>query len=99
MLMHQFREFGDRSVWTDPIDSLVHHVFDFHDPPPLLDLAHSVKSNPGSLDALDYTTGSSPTPAADETSYYKGTRRGAKANHQAIQPQAIGVQSRLTVHS
>src|SRR5215510_9469967 len=38
MLAHQFREFGDRSVWTDPIDSLVHHVFDFHDRPPLLDL-------------------------------------------------------------
>jgi hypothetical protein len=56
MLTHQFREFADRSVWTNPIDSFVHHVFDFHDPPPLLDFAHSVKSNPGSLDASDYTT-------------------------------------------
>jgi hypothetical protein len=41
---------------SNPIDSFVHHVFDFHDPPPLLDFAHSVKSNPGSLDASDYTT-------------------------------------------
>src|SRR5262245_41066808 len=56
MLTHQFCEFGNRGVRTNPIDSLAHHVFDFHDPPPLLDFAHSVKSNPGSLDASDYTT-------------------------------------------
>src|SRR5262245_15472164 len=30
MLAHQFRELGDRSVWTDPVDTLVHRVFDFH---------------------------------------------------------------------
>jgi hypothetical protein len=30
MLTHQFCEFGERSVRADPVDSLVHHVFDFH---------------------------------------------------------------------
>src|SRR6266446_7875998 len=28
MLTHQFREFGDRRVWTNPVDALVHCVFD-----------------------------------------------------------------------
>jgi hypothetical protein len=37
MLTHQFREFGHWSVWTDPVDSFVHHVFDFHDGLPLDD--------------------------------------------------------------
>src|SRR5580704_17884562 len=30
MLTHQFREFSDRGVRTDPIDALVHRFFDFH---------------------------------------------------------------------
>src|SRR6266850_963404 len=34
---HQFREFGDRGVGADPVDTLVHHVFDFHGGPPLLE--------------------------------------------------------------
>src|SRR6266566_10164041 len=37
MLTHQFSEFGDRGVRTDPVDALVHRVFDFHGGPPLLD--------------------------------------------------------------
>src|SRR6266576_6922597 len=37
MLPHQFREFGDGSVGADPVDTLVHHVFDFHGRPPLLE--------------------------------------------------------------
>src|SRR6266568_3996603 len=31
---HQFREFGDGGVGADPVDTLVHHVFDFHGGPP-----------------------------------------------------------------
>src|ERR1700680_4197146 len=34
---HQFREFGDRGVGADPVDTLMHHVFDFHGGPPLLE--------------------------------------------------------------
>src|SRR5260370_36011055 len=30
MLAHQFREFDNRGVRTDPINALVHRVFDFH---------------------------------------------------------------------
>ena len=37
MLTHQFREVYDGSIRTDPIDSLVHRVFDFHGGPPLLE--------------------------------------------------------------
>src|SRR5713226_7667899 len=37
MLPHQFRKFGDRGVGADPVDTLVHHVFDFHGGPPLLE--------------------------------------------------------------
>src|ERR1700680_1132024 len=33
---HQFRKFGDWNVWADPVDTPVHHVFDFHGGPPLL---------------------------------------------------------------
>jgi hypothetical protein len=40
MLTHQFCEFGHRRVWTDPVDSLVHCVFDFHGRPPLLKFAY-----------------------------------------------------------
>src|SRR5262249_43114992 len=40
MLTHQFREFGDRRVWTNPVDALVHCVFDFHATPPLLKLVY-----------------------------------------------------------
>src|ERR1700732_1794258 len=36
MLTHQFREFSDRGVRTDPIDALVHRFFDFHRRPPSL---------------------------------------------------------------
>src|SRR5262249_14745906 len=32
---HQFCELGDRNVRTDPIDALVHRVFDLHSGPPL----------------------------------------------------------------
>src|SRR5258706_5760439 len=41
MLTHQFREFGDRDVRTDPVDALVHRVFDFHVRPPLLEFAYT----------------------------------------------------------
>src|SRR6202047_413950 len=37
MLPHQFCEFGDRGVGADPVDTLMHHVFDFHGGPPLLE--------------------------------------------------------------
>src|ERR1700694_655194 len=37
MLPHQFREFGDRGVGAYPVDTLMHHVFDFHGGPPLLE--------------------------------------------------------------
>src|SRR4051812_48812468 len=40
MLTHQFREFGDRRVWTNPVDALVHCIFDFHGRPPLLKLVY-----------------------------------------------------------
>src|SRR5215469_8104191 len=30
MLTHQLGEFGHRRVWADPVDALVHHVFDLH---------------------------------------------------------------------
>ena len=30
VLAHQLREFGHRGLGTDPIDSLVHDIFDFH---------------------------------------------------------------------
>ena len=33
---HQLGDFGDRRVGADPIDALVHRVFDFHGGPPLL---------------------------------------------------------------
>src|SRR6478752_5223222 len=39
MPSHQFREFGDGGVGADPIDTLVHNVFDFHGGPPLLGLS------------------------------------------------------------
>ena len=35
---HQFCEFGNRGVQTDPVDALVHRVFDFHGGSPLLEL-------------------------------------------------------------
>src|SRR5262249_34520117 len=52
MLTHQFREFGDGRVWTDPIDALVHRVFDFHGRPPLLKFAYQ----PRFPHPFDYTT-------------------------------------------
>ena len=30
VLAHELRELGHRSLGTDPVDSLVHHIFDFH---------------------------------------------------------------------
>ncbi len=33
MLTHQFCEFGNRGVRTDPVDALMHSVFDFHGGP------------------------------------------------------------------
>jgi hypothetical protein len=38
VLTHQFRELGDRGVRTNPLDALVHRVFDFHGGPLLLEL-------------------------------------------------------------
>src|SRR5262252_10712412 len=52
MLTHQFREFGDRRVWTDPVDALVHCVFDFHGRSPLLKFAYQ----PRFPRPFDYTT-------------------------------------------
>src|SRR5262249_40903872 len=37
VVTHQFGDFGDRGVGTDPVDALVHHVFDFHGRPPWLE--------------------------------------------------------------
>src|SRR6476619_803338 len=46
MLPHHFREFGDRGVGADPVDTLVHHVFDFHGGPPLLEFqVHLMQCN------------------------------------------------------
>jgi hypothetical protein len=33
---HQLCDFGDRRVWADPVDALVHRIFDFHGGSPLL---------------------------------------------------------------
>src|SRR5215472_16759789 len=52
MLTHQFRELGDRRVWTDPVDALVHCVFDFHGRSPLLKFAYQ----PRFPRLSDYTT-------------------------------------------
>src|SRR5467141_2175678 len=52
MLTHQFREFGDRRVWTNPVDALVHCIFDFHGRPPLLKLVYQ----PRFPSPFDYTT-------------------------------------------
>src|SRR5262249_41073138 len=52
VLTHQFREFGDRRIWTDPVNALVHHVFDFHGTPPLLKFAYQ----PQFPRPFDYTT-------------------------------------------
>src|SRR5215470_5246112 len=37
MLAHQFREFDDRGVRTNPFNALVHRFFDFHGRSPLLE--------------------------------------------------------------
>src|ERR1700730_14088229 len=37
MLAHQFCEFGYRRVGTNPVDALMHRIFDFHGKPPLLE--------------------------------------------------------------
>src|SRR3984893_10454080 len=34
VLAHQFCQFGDRSIWANPVDAVVHRVFDFHGGPP-----------------------------------------------------------------
>src|SRR5215510_895800 len=52
MLTHQFRELGDRRLWTDPVDALVHCVLDFHGGPPLLKFAYQ----PRFPRLPDYTT-------------------------------------------
>src|SRR5262249_1818968 len=52
MLTHQFRELGDRRLWTDPVDALVHCVLDFHGGPPLLKFAYQ----PRFPRLSDYTT-------------------------------------------
>src|SRR4029077_19467019 len=52
MLTHQFREFGDRRVWTNPVDALVHCIFDFHGRPPLLKLVYQ----PRFPSPFDYNT-------------------------------------------
>jgi len=52
MLMHQFRQLGDRRLWTDPVDALVHCVLYFHGGPPLLKFAYQ----PRFPRLSDYTT-------------------------------------------
>src|SRR5262249_43088603 len=52
LLTHQFREFGDRRVWNDPVDALVHCVPDFHRRSPLLKFAYQ----PRFPRLSDYTT-------------------------------------------
>src|SRR5258708_6439685 len=50
MLPHHFREYGDRGVGADPVDTLVHHVFDFHGGPPLLEfLVHFLQRSTAPL--------------------------------------------------
>jgi hypothetical protein len=53
---HQFREFGDRGVGADPVDTLVHHVFDFHGGPPLLEFQVHLVQCRATLAPFDYTT-------------------------------------------
>src|ERR1700704_3683119 len=52
---HQFREFGDRGVGADPVDTLVHYVFDFHGGPPYL-VSGAFASMQHSPHFLNYTT-------------------------------------------
>src|SRR5262249_26625729 len=56
MLAHQFREFGDGNVRTDPVDALVHRVFDFHGESPLLSLPTVDEIQPRFPRGFDYTT-------------------------------------------
>src|SRR6266700_3707802 len=55
MFTHQFREFGDRGVRTDPVDSLVHRVLDFHGDLPRWSWVDSIKSAPAPLDVNSTT--------------------------------------------
>src|ERR1700686_369363 len=55
MLPHQFREFGDRGVGADPVDTLVHHVFDFHGGPPLLEFQVHLMQCSSAPRFLNYT--------------------------------------------
>src|SRR6266699_513920 len=48
----QFREFGDRGVRTDPVDALVHRVFDFHGRTSVA----GVCVHPGPARSFEYTT-------------------------------------------
>src|ERR1700732_1357117 len=56
MLPHQFREFGDRGVGADPVDTLMHHVFDFHGGPPLLEFQVHLMQCSTAPRFLNYTT-------------------------------------------
>src|SRR5207248_10315480 len=56
MLAHQFREFADRGVRTDPVDAFVHRLFDFHGRPPLLKLACADEISALVPSPFDYTT-------------------------------------------
>ena len=66
MHTHQLLEFVDKSVLTYPIDSLVHHVFDFHDRPPLLDFACTREIHPRFPRRLALYNGSSPVIPAND---------------------------------
>src|SRR5215471_3436322 len=46
VVTHQFGDFGDRGIGTDPVDALVHYVFDFHGRPPCGVRVHSLNAAP-----------------------------------------------------
>src|ERR1700730_4480704 len=56
MLPHQFREFSDRGVGADPVDTLMHHVFDSHGGPAALEFSGALDAMQHSPRFLDYTT-------------------------------------------
>src|SRR6202035_3255559 len=57
MCPHQFREFGDRGVGADPVDTLVHYVFDFHGGPPGAWVSGALDAMQHSPRFFNYTTG------------------------------------------
>src|SRR4249920_3681598 len=59
MLAHQFREFDDGGVGTNPFNALVHRFFDFHGRPPLVEDAPPklLEVNAGTYGILPTTNG------------------------------------------